>query len=175
MIELEFIGNILEAADNLPYLWLNHSSTHLGLPQNAPVTLTPTPSSTWGGRGCLTTATLSGAQNPTLLYTLGSPGLPSTRLQPPPLLSLCKPLPAPPHPSLGTPMEGILGSQCYTRAAGQKQGVWKDELQRGLTRSLRFSSVSEGSPLRSGASRPGPRLPTSRTADQNQKGGWETG
>lgn len=175
MIKLEFIGNILEAADNLPYLWLNHSSTHLGLPQNAPVTLTPTPSSTWGGRGCLTTATLSGAQNPTLLYTLGSPGLPSTRLQPPPLLSLCKPLPAPPHPSLGTPMEGILGSQCYTRAAGQKQGVWKDELQRGLSRSLRFSSVSEGSPLRSVASRPGPRPPTSRTADQNQKGGWETG
>ena len=57
----------------------------------------------------------------------------------------------------------------------RKQGVWKDELQRGLSRSLRFSSVSEGSPLRSVASRPGPRPPTSRTADQNQKGGWETG
>ena len=106
MIRLEFIGNILEAADNLPYLRLNHSSTHLGLPQNAPVTLIPTPSSTWGSRGSLTIATLSGAQNPTLLYILESPGLPSTRLQPP----------------LGTGIEGILGSQRYTRAAGQEPG-----------------------------------------------------
>lgn len=49
MIKLEFIGNTLEAADNLPYLQLNHSGTHLGLPQNAPVTLTPTLSSTGEG------------------------------------------------------------------------------------------------------------------------------
>lgn len=43
--------------------------------------------------------------------------------------------------------------------------MWKDEPQRGLTRSLRFSSGSEGPPLRSGASLPVPPPLTSRTAE----------